>query len=97
MFPALSNSDLRILRAVDDRPGTVAWVIAHSANVPEETAENALAFLEREGLVRKTTILRTGAVSWRVTRQGVDQLIRTPPARLRRAGARPAQLELVAR
>lgn len=82
--PLLSLAELRVLRAVDERPGVVVSVISSASLYDEQTCEISLRVLEHHELVRPTTIARTGAVSWRITRAGVDQLIATPPSRLRR-------------
>lgn len=74
--PLLTNIELRVLRAVDNRPGLIASAYAGIATgLGEEVVDLALEHLERAELVRPSTIWRTGAKSWRITRTGIDQLI----------------------
>lgn len=80
--PLLSQFDLRLLRAVDDRPGVIAEVYARMTGHGELGIRCSLAVLEGYDFVTATTIARTGATSYRVTRKGSEQLIATPPRRL---------------
>lgn len=77
----LTRMELWVLRAVDYRPGTGEQQLAAVAGVDPDAVFEVLRNLEIDGLVRRTTIARTGAVSWRVSRAGVDQLVATPPPR----------------
>lgn len=85
---SLSTYELRVLRAVDDRPGCVIHVFMQSTGYSEADMKLALNILEHDELVRPTRFSRTGATSWRITRAGASQLIATPPERLRRGKPR---------
>lgn len=88
----LSRADLRVLRAVDERPGVVAEVLARATGYGQLDVQCALATLEYHELVRASTIARTRATSYRITREGISQLIATPPPRMR-LGARVADIQ----
>lgn len=93
----LSLAELRVLRAVDDKPGVIASVLSRTSGYDEQSVEISLRVLERHGLVRATTIQRTGAVSWRITWAGGEQLIATPPPRLFARPRNLSQLEMFGR
>jgi len=80
--------ELRILRAVDDRPGVIGEVHARSTGFSLREVLDALVALERARLVQSSRIVRTGAVTWRITHAGVEQLIATPPRKMRRGRGR---------
>jgi hypothetical protein len=86
----LTNLELRVLRAVDNRPGVTSLGHVTATDLDQEIIDLALEHLERAGLVHSNTIWRTGAVSWRITRAGVDELVAAPPRRLRRGRKQPA-------
>lgn len=79
----LTRVELWVLRAVEQRPGAGQQQLVASATLDPDALGVALESLHRDGLVRRTMIERTGAIAYRVTRAGVEQLISTPPPRRR--------------